>query len=835
MTLKEQSRIKNTQKHVKMYNDLGLRIHPHHGIKITTNGVECTCDSYRRKVADRDGSEFVPCASPGKRPYLPKWQDKATADIRQAAKWFLKKHGGWPLANVGIATGPESDLFVIDVDGEEGKAAFDELVKVLGPLPPTVIVETGGGGIHYWFKYPKGYKLRNTAKKLGNCIDTRGEGGTIIVPPSMHASGNFYNFREGCSPKDVEIAPLPIKWVKECGGVPLEDVGTHSKNISEKDSIAQSKPTGTSRAASTGLPSPRLQTYLDKIGDHEDGFDNPINSAAISFMIANGADPSSSERLKELLRDRIRNAPKREGRDVEQRYTTDEYLDERIEKARQFALNNSQTQKDAKPNNPVFASVDALLAYFNARYAVLLMGSNPRYLFEEDGEVQFLTPTAFNEWTKPLKLAETNKNGELKFKDASAIWKSSPERRQYSRVVFEPNGSPPSHYNLYAGLAVSPRKGKWKRLLRHLYRIICRGDIDVALWVLAWLAQIVQAPHVKFGTALVLLGRKGTGKTKLFEHYSTFFGRHAITLSNQRQVTGNFNAHLGECIFAVLEEAIWAGNKTDEGQLKHLITGEKMVLERKGIDAFEINNYLHLAFTSNEDRAIPVTGDERRFMVLNVSDEHMQDTEYFGAIDDEMFGGGREAMLYDLMRFDYTRFDLRNPPSTPALSGQISENLSSIHAWWHDCLVEGCLVGLEPHSVKCEKDLEEWPVDHAFEISRTSVQESYLAVVHEYGRKQASISRLGGFLKKVEPRIEDKRSGSDGARERVYVFPPLSEMRSYYEKKFRISLDERPGAEESDDPFFQCAKEMHESFIVDLFDDDDSDFLYAPPKWMADD
>lgn len=40
---------------------------------------------------------------------------------------------------------------VIDVDGEEGLKSLQEAGI---ELEDTVIVETGGGGFHYWFKYP---------------------------------------------------------------------------------------------------------------------------------------------------------------------------------------------------------------------------------------------------------------------------------------------------------------------------------------------------------------------------------------------------------------------------------------------------------------------------------------------------------------------------------------------------------------------------------------------------------------------------------------------------------------------------------------------------------
>ena len=58
--------------------------------------------------------------------------------------------------NVGMATGKASDIVVIDIDPRNGgNETFAALKRKLGPLPKTVIVKTGGGGRHLYFKSPK--------------------------------------------------------------------------------------------------------------------------------------------------------------------------------------------------------------------------------------------------------------------------------------------------------------------------------------------------------------------------------------------------------------------------------------------------------------------------------------------------------------------------------------------------------------------------------------------------------------------------------------------------------------------------------------------------------
>ena len=75
-------------------------------------------------------------------------------------------------------------------------------------LPPTPCVRTGGGGLHYYFRaqgVPK-----KTALLPG--MDLQGEGALAVAPPSIHPSGQCYQWAEGLRFGELEPAPLP-EWV----------------------------------------------------------------------------------------------------------------------------------------------------------------------------------------------------------------------------------------------------------------------------------------------------------------------------------------------------------------------------------------------------------------------------------------------------------------------------------------------------------------------------------------------------------------------------------------------------------------------------------------------
>jgi len=62
------------------------------------------------------------------------------------------------------------------------------------------------------------------------------------------------------------------------------------------------------------------------------------------------------------------------------------------------------------------------------------------------------------------------------------------------------------------------------------------------------------------------------------------FGNNYLLLDDPNLLTRGFNAHLRECVFAVADEAVFAGDKRTSGKLKSQITSTTMNLERKGYD-----------------------------------------------------------------------------------------------------------------------------------------------------------------------------------------------------------------------------------------------------------
>lgn len=179
--------------------------------------------------------------SDGKRPRLFRWPKQASCSPTSIQSWFAR----WPDSGVGIVTGQDSGVFVVDVDPRHGGTdSLRRLEEQHGPLPTTVEAKTGGGGRHLFFRWPEdGQVITSTAGRLGAGLDVRGRGGFVVAAPSPHVSGVAYAWRDERSPGDLVAAPAP-RWLLE----------TLQRPTPAKPGEGKRKPTPERAAAETDRP-----------------------------------------------------------------------------------------------------------------------------------------------------------------------------------------------------------------------------------------------------------------------------------------------------------------------------------------------------------------------------------------------------------------------------------------------------------------------------------------------------------------------------------------------------------------------------------------------------
>ena len=208
-------------KWAKHWHDRGFSVVPVHYVK---EDGSCSC------AAGKD------CHSPGKHPAPRSWKkyQEKRADHDQLEWWFEEEYEDY---NIGVVTGKISNnIYAIDVDigeGKDGQESLDDLCMAYDDLPMTFEQRTGSGGKHIFLQAPPDQTIITGKNVLGEGVDTRGEGGFVVVAPSNHKSGHNYTVEDWAKNLKIEDSP---KWITELarteahrlnGGSNLQDTQTN--------------------------------------------------------------------------------------------------------------------------------------------------------------------------------------------------------------------------------------------------------------------------------------------------------------------------------------------------------------------------------------------------------------------------------------------------------------------------------------------------------------------------------------------------------------------------------------------------------------------------------
>lgn len=185
--------------HALSYAEAGYKIFPcHYPILVKNSTPKCSCKSTAANT----------CKA-GKHPMFREWTTSASSDPNQIKKWWTNT----PYANIGMLAGEPNGFDVLDEDPKDGgDVALKERTERFGDLPTTVQSHTGSGGDHFFFKHYPGLKNNNHGK-IAKGLDFRTTGGQIIAPPSLHASGNRYQWV--VPPTTDNIFAEPPGWLLE--------------------------------------------------------------------------------------------------------------------------------------------------------------------------------------------------------------------------------------------------------------------------------------------------------------------------------------------------------------------------------------------------------------------------------------------------------------------------------------------------------------------------------------------------------------------------------------------------------------------------------------------
>jgi putative DNA primase/helicase len=176
-------------------------------VRSQPNPVPSTLLSAAKQYRDSLGWSVFPTAYKSKMPNRgDRWKPYQTELISDAE--LDRIYGKFPQSGIGLATGKLSGVVVVDLDGSDAVDYFENTYGA--EYMNTIRQSTGraGGGMHLFFRYPDGAsRVPSSAGQLHASIDIRGDGGLVVLAPSLHRTGRAYQW-QGIDPLEDGLDDL---------------------------------------------------------------------------------------------------------------------------------------------------------------------------------------------------------------------------------------------------------------------------------------------------------------------------------------------------------------------------------------------------------------------------------------------------------------------------------------------------------------------------------------------------------------------------------------------------------------------------------------------------
>lgn len=542
----------------------------------------------------KKGWSVIPIKPKDKLPAIASWKEYQTRlpTVEELEKWWKKN----PKANIALVCGRTSGVIVVDIDPKSGGTT--EGLE----LPPTLSSRTGGGGQHIFYQWNKDLIGAKVGVKAG--IDIRSEASYVVLPPSLHASGNTYEWINEGEP----IAPPP-QWLYRKEGEKgktdwnqffKETKGKGVRNMSATQLAGKIINEISPELWDTlgwplfrewnkehnvpSLPEKELKTTWDSIKKTHIK-NNPAPERA---PIPEGADPDDESVQQEamIVKEFIKNKIK--GTFYLARYLTDKYNIITVgEKEREVYVYRGGMYKKAE-NEVIFPEIQRILGEYitkNAKtetfHKIADMTSHPRSVFD----------------SAPLNFIPLT-NGVYDFEAEKLLPHDSQYRFTYQfPVQYKPDAECPLTYS-FMNQVLTPEQ----------YTLVEE-----------WLGYYFYRLYA-FKKAVILVGEGDTGKTTLLEVILHLLGRENVSSVSLHKMTSDkfAAAHLYSKHGNIVDE-LSARDISDTGNFKIATGGGSISGEYKFGNQFSFQNFAKFTFACNKIPDVTDFDDEayfNRWMVI---------------------------------------------------------------------------------------------------------------------------------------------------------------------------------------------------------------------------
>ena len=277
-------------------------------------------------------------------------------------------------------------------------------------------------------------------------------------------------------------------------------------------------------------------------------------------------------------------------------------------------------------------------------------------------------------------------------------WIIDSSKRFYEKQIFIPNDDYDSskYYNLFTGfnytndmdMVLTP-DNKYIKFFEDHIKLLCNNDEVASNYLIKYIADLIQNPHILPEVAVVMCGGKGVGKDLLIDILVKLIGHEYSTRTQSfGTLFGNFNSAVKNKLIIQLNEVSGGDGFKQKEELKDFITKKKITINEKMLKPYDLNNYARLFISCNNNNPIEITSDNRRYFVIEAGEK--QNSNYYDNMYNNVLGND-EAMntIFNyLYKYDLTEFTIKKFPITHKMKKMQEHNVNPIYYFLKDKITE---------------------------------------------------------------------------------------------------------------------------------------------------
>lgn len=302
----------------------------------------------------------------------------------------------------------------------------------------------------------------------------------------------------------------------------------------------------------------------------------------------------------------------------------------------------------------------------------------------------------------------------------------------------------------------------------HIHKHICYylsdNNPEIYNYLLDFIAHIIQKPYEKPDQVILIKSEQGDFKDGLFQFISKLIGyKYCVDFINIDNFFNNFNFEQEAKLITLINEISEGGFGTEgfkrHNEYKGKITGKKLRVEKKGIDAYFVNSYSRYINFTNFDRSMLIENSDRRFVMIKSNSEMANNTIYFKPLFDSM--EDIDFMKSAFSFFAHRDISLFNPHNGPNSIFKDESKLNSLN-----------------NTLTFIKDLWDFrDFDDEFRIHTSALYSLFDKVYRrEYGIStglkrvtfKSQLKAIGIEERPIKFKYNEKDLGVEGARSKLY-------------------------------------------------------------------